>query len=168
MDNGGRRSGEAGRTEARSTHEVAVAESTESRPVAVPVVTPPVVFFDGECGLCTRSVRWLLKRDRRRVLRFAPLQGEVAARTLQALPSDPTQWSIVLWDTDATYHESDAALHAVAAVGGVWRLAGWLLFVPRVMRDGVYRVVARNRVRWFGRVDSCAPLSAEERDRLLP
>ena len=128
----------------------------------------PVVFFDGECGLCNRSVQWLLKRDRGRVLRFAPLQGEVASRRIEALPSDPHDWSIVLWSDDGVYHESDAALRAVAAVGGVWKLAGWLLLVPRVIRNGVYRFVARNRIRWFGRVESCALLSPEDRSRLLP
>ena len=129
---------------------------------------PPVVFFDGECGLCNRSVRWLLNRDQGRVLGFAPLQGEVASRMLEALPSDPHDWSIVLWHEDGIYHESDAALRAVAAVGGVWRLAGWLLLVPGVIRNGVYRLVARNRTRWFGSVESCALLSPEDRSRLLP
>ena len=63
---------------------------------------------------------------------------------------------------------SDAALRAVTAVGGLWRLASGLLLVPRVIRNGVYRFVARNRIRWFGRVASCELLSAEDRARLLP
>jgi predicted DCC family thiol-disulfide oxidoreductase YuxK len=132
------------------------------------VTTPPVLFFDGECGLCNRSVRWLFRRDRRRVLKFAPLQGEVAARTIDALPSDIREWSIVLWDEEGIHYESDAALRAVAAVGGLWRLASGLLLVPRVIRNGVYRFVARNRIRWFGRVASCELLSPEDRARLLP
>ena len=132
------------------------------------LTTPPVLFFDGECGLCNRSVRWLFRRDRRRVLKFAPLQGEVAARTIDALPHDIREWSIVLWDEEGIHYESDAALRAVAAVGGLWRLAGGLLLVPRVIRNGVYRFVARNRIRWFGRVASCELLSAEDRARLLP
>jgi len=133
-----------------------------------PAATPPVLFFDGECGLCNRSVRWLLRRDRRRVLKFAPLQGDVAARTLGDLPNDYHQWSIALWDQDGVHYESDAALRAVAALGGLWKPARGLLLVPRVIRDGVYRFVARNRIRWFGRVESCGLLSKEDRARLLP
>ena len=130
--------------------------------------TPPVLFFDGECGLCNRSVRWLFRRDRRRALKFAPLQGDVAARALGPLPNDIHEWSIILWDEDGVHYESDAALRAVAAMGGPWRLASGLLLVPRVIRNKAYRFVARNRIRWFGRVASCALLSAEDRARLLP
>jgi predicted DCC family thiol-disulfide oxidoreductase YuxK len=129
---------------------------------------PPVLFFDSECGLCNRSTRWLIRRDRRRVLRFAPLQGEVAADTLGDLPDDYRDWSIVLCDDDGVHLESDAALRAVVALGGLWRLARGLLWVPRMIRNGVYRLVARNRIRWFGRVESCELLSTEERSRLLP
>jgi predicted DCC family thiol-disulfide oxidoreductase YuxK len=129
---------------------------------------PPVLFFDGECGLCNHSVRWLLDHDQRRVLRFAPLQGELAARKLSVLPNDYHDWSVALWDEDGVHVESDAALRAVACLGGFWRLARLLLAVPRVIRNSVYRFVARNRIRSFGRVDSCALLSAEDRDRLLP
>jgi predicted DCC family thiol-disulfide oxidoreductase YuxK len=139
----------------------------EATPTSSAPTTPPVLFFDGECGLCNRSVRWLFRRDRRRVLKFAPLQGAVAARTIGALPNDSRDWSIVLWDEEGVHYESDAALRAVATVGGIWRLARGLLLVPRVLRNGVYRFVARNRVRWFGRVASCELLSAEDRARLL-
>jgi predicted DCC family thiol-disulfide oxidoreductase YuxK len=129
---------------------------------------PPVVFFDGECGLCNRFVRWLLDRDRRGVLRFAPLRGELAAQKLAALPGDEGEWSVAFWDEDGVHSESDATLRAVARVGGFWRIARWLLPVPRRIRNGVYRFVARRRIRWFGRVASCALLSEEERARMLP
>jgi predicted DCC family thiol-disulfide oxidoreductase YuxK len=128
----------------------------------------PVLFFDGECGLCNRSVRWLLVRDRRRVLRFAPLQGQLAADKLAALPRDYAEWAVALWDEDGIHYESDAALRAVARLGGMWQLARWLLFIPRKIRNGIYRFIARHRIRWFGRVDSCALLAFEDRARLLP
>jgi predicted DCC family thiol-disulfide oxidoreductase YuxK len=102
------------------------------------------------------------------VLKFAPLQGNVASRTIGALPDDIREWSIVLWDEEGVHYESEAALRAVAAVGGIWRLARGLLLVPRVIRNAVYRFVARNRIRWFGRVASCELLSAGDRARLLP
>jgi predicted DCC family thiol-disulfide oxidoreductase YuxK len=129
---------------------------------------PPVLFFDGECGLCNHSIRWLIDHDQRRVLRFAPLRGKLAERRLSALPTDYHDWSVVLWDENGIHFESDAALRAVACLGGSWRLARLFLAVPRVVRNRVYRFVARNRIRWFGRVDSCALLSAEDRARLLP
>jgi predicted DCC family thiol-disulfide oxidoreductase YuxK len=129
---------------------------------------PPVLFFDGECGLCNHSVRWLLDHDRRRVLSFAPLQGELATHRLAPLASNYRDWSVALWDQAGVHFESDAALRAIACLGGRWRLARLFLLVPRVIRNGIYRFIARNRIRWFGRVDSCALLSAEDRARLLP
>lgn len=128
---------------------------------------PPVLFFDGECGLCNRTVRWLLARDRRRVLRFAPLQGKLAELKLPASPAGFEEGSVVLWDEEGVHYRSDAALRTVARLGGVWRAASALLWVPKRLRDRVYRRVARNRIRWFGRVDSCVLLSAADRDRLL-
>ena len=119
-------------------------------------------------GLCNNSIRWLIDHDRRRVLRFAPLRGKLAERKLSALPTDYHDWSVVLWDENGVHFESDAALRAVACLGGFWRLARLLLAVPRVIRNSLYRFVACNRIRWFGRVDSCALLSAEDRTRLLP
>ena len=49
-----------------------------------------LVFFDGECGLCDRTVQWLLNNDDNELLYFAPLQGEQAQRVLPQfdLPAD--------------------------------------------------------------------------------
>lgn len=129
---------------------------------------PPVLFFDGECGLCNRTVRWLITRDRRRGLRFAPLQGQLAAQQLPALPSGYEEGSVVLWDEEGIHYRSDATFRAVACLGGFWRWARVLLLIPKIVRDPVYRLIARHRLRWFGRVESCALLSAEDRDQLLP
>lgn len=132
------------------------------------IARAPVLFFDGECGLCNRSVRWLMAHDRRRVLRFAPLRGALAAEKLPPLPSGFEEGSAVLWDEEGVHYRSDATLRALVRLGGLCRLAGVLLLVPRAIRDRGYRLIARNRMRWFGRVDSCALLSREDRDRLLP
>lgn len=129
---------------------------------------PPVLFFDGECGLCNRSVRWLMARDTRRVLRIAPLQGRLAAQKQIAVPADYQDWALAFWDEDGVHYESDATLRALARIGGPWRLARGLLLVPRAIRNGIYRWVARHRIRWFGRVEYCGLLSAEDRERLLP
>ena len=131
-------------------------------------VEPPVVFFDGECGLCNRFMRWLLARDRQRTLQFAQLQGTLAAAHLPPLANDEREWSVAYWDENGVHIESDAALLAIARIGGVWRCARWLRIVPRFIRDSIYRVIARNRIRWFGRVDACALISPEDRARILP
>ncbi|MFN8634914.1 MAG: thiol-disulfide oxidoreductase DCC family protein [Chloroflexota bacterium] len=129
----------------------------------------PIVFFDGVCGLCNGSVDWLMARDRRAVLRFAPLQGETAQRTLGPLDDDPETWSMVLVDETGRYRRSDAAIKIVEYLGGPWAIAGRVIgIVPRGLRDAGYRWIARNRYRWFGQHETCRIPTPEERSRFLP
>ncbi len=122
----------------------------------------PIVFFDGLCGFCDRSVNFLLARDRRHVLRFAPLQGKTAERLLA--PAYRTQLdTLVLAVGEKRYLRSGGALRALAATGGVWALVKALLLIPRPLRDAFYDVIARNRYAWFGRRERCRRPAAAER-----
>ena len=133
------------------------------------VVEHPIVFYDGDCALCDRFVRWMLRRDRRQHrYRFAPLQGETARRMIRVDAGDPGEWSVVLVDHAGEHRRSTATLRAIAGLGGVWRAAGLLLLLPAALRDRLYRLVARNRYRWFGRAPACALPSPDERGRFLP
>ncbi len=136
----------------------------------------PLVLYDGYCGLCDRSVRWLVAADRRAVLRFAPLQGETAAPILARHGISPSAdfRTLLLVEHAGTPRErlrarSDGALAALAAVGG-WRagLARLARLVPRLLRDWVYDFIARHRFRWFGRLDACRIPTPVERVRFLP
>jgi predicted DCC family thiol-disulfide oxidoreductase YuxK len=149
--------------------------------MAEPATTPhpipgPLVLYDGHCGLCDRSVRWLVERDRGAVLRFAPLQGETAAPILEryGIPADRDFRTMLVVDEPATPRErlrvrSDGALAALVALGGRWRFfAGLARLVPRFLRDAVYDFVAARRLRWFGRLDACRIPTPAERARFLP
>lgn len=121
-----------------------------------------LIAFDGICVLCNGFVRFLIKRDPEARLRFTTNQSETGAALFAQTGQDgnaPT--SVILVDGAKRYFESDAALRAIAALGGGWRLAAVFRIIPRVLRDTVYRFVARNRYRWFGRLDSC-PLPLPE------
>ncbi|MXZ76439.1 MAG: DUF393 domain-containing protein [Gemmatimonadetes bacterium] len=146
-----------------------------------------MLFFDGVCGLCNRFVDFMLRTDSQHRFRFAPLQGETARRLLGVEdeagddePDDPTSRdsqagdlpsdeprSFIFLDTDGRFEQSDAVLHAMARLGGAWRLIAVLYVFPRPLRDCVYRTVARNRYRWFGRRDACRLPTPEERGRFL-
>lgn len=132
-----------------------------------------LVLYDGECGLCDRSVQFLLAHDRAGVLSFAALQGETAASRLahHRLPRDLD--TVVFVRDEGTAREtafvrSAAALQVLGALGGAWRLTALFWLMPRPLRDAVYRWVAHNRIGWFGRVDSCRLPSPELRTRFLP
>jgi predicted DCC family thiol-disulfide oxidoreductase YuxK len=131
--------------------------------------TGPVVLFDGVCRLCSGTVGFLARRDRRRTIRFAPLQSEAARRLLKGAPGEPSSMNtFVLVEQGRVYTRSDAALRVMAHLPGIWLpLAGALKVFPRSVRDAVYDWVARNRYRWFGRRESCLVPTPELRDRFL-
>lgn len=114
----------------------------------------PVVLFDGVCNLCNASVNFLIDRDPEATFRFAALQSEVGQRLVAGcdLKGEDT---IVLVDNGRCYIRSAAALQIARRMRGAWPLLGVLLVVPAPLRDIVYRWIARNRYRWFGKQDAC-------------
>ncbi len=136
----------------------AMRSESQMRPAASDARTGPVLLYDATCGLCNRSVRLLLRIDRRGVLRFAALQGAPAQAWLRSrgLPTQDFD-SIVLirdWgapDGGSAYLlETDALAAALDAGGGVGHLLAWIRLIPKAWRDRAYRVVARLRYRLFG------------------
>ncbi len=131
-----------------------------------------LVLFDGVCGLCNRTVDFLLRADRRGRLRFAPLQGPTAAALLadRHLPLD-LQTVLYARQRDGAQTEvldrSSAILAILGDLGGGWRAAAALRIVPRPLRDAVYRFVAARRYRWFGKRDACRVPAPGERQRFL-
>lgn len=113
-------------------------------------------MFDGVCNLCNASVQWVIKRDHKGVFRFAALQSDIGQQLLKQLGRSTTEFdSTVVMIGDKVYTESDAPLVVASYLGGIWQLARIFWMVPRPIRDAVYRFVARNRYRWFGRTESC-------------
>ncbi len=129
---------------------------------------PPIIFFDGVCGMCNRFVDLILRIDNKGVFRFAPIQGETAKQMLPPLSEAPQEWSMFYLDERGIREESDAFLEVYRRLGGVWWLLSLLRLVPRSVRDFVYRTVARNRYRWFGRRDACRIPTPDEESRFLP
>ncbi len=128
----------------------------------------PVVFFDGTCGLCDRTVTRLLRADVHERLLFAPLQGTTARALLPPLPADESTWSLVLRDADGVHEGPDAVLRIARVLGGAWRMAGLARVLPRGVRAWLYRLVARHRFRFFGRRAACRVPTPAERARFLP
>ena len=129
-----------------------------------------IIFFDGHCGLCSRSVRFFANSDRRDQLRFAPLQGETAsAQDLQKYADSDDGSVVVLRESDGQlFYRFDALLELLHALGGPWKLLLFSKILPRCVRKYLYRTVARNRMRWFGKADNCDLADPELIKRLLP
>ena len=127
----------------------------------------PLVLYDGVCGLCNRFVRFVIWADRSQRFRFATLQGVYGQAMRRAHPELGAVDSIVVLDGGTAHIKSDAALHVIAAMGGLWPMVGLARLVPRLVGDAVYDAVARSRYRVFGRFDSCPLPSSGERARFL-
>lgn len=128
----------------------------------------PILLYDGECGLCDASLRWLLDRDTRGAIRYATLQGAVGRRLLaeHGLAVDLSGAVFIEAGRGAT-RKSTAILRAMAHLPGLWRFAAVAEVFPRVLRDTVYDFIAANRYRWFGKVDLCRRPSPALRARFL-
>ena len=126
------------------------------------------MFFDGVCGLCNRSVDFVLARDPKGVFLFSPLQGETSRKRLTE--NDRQQLgSLVLADGDRLYRRSSAVVRILLKLGFAWKLLGALLWcVPKPLRDLAYRGVAVNRYRLFGKKEFCRLPTSEEQARFLP
>lgn len=134
--------------------------------------SPSILFFDGECGLCTRSVQWILARDhRRKSLRFAPLGGKTAARALTLAPELAQVDSVVWIDRPGAKAlvRSAAVREVMRYLGGPWSwLGGAMALVPTPLADSVYDMVARRRRRIVKRWSECRLPSPGESARMLP
>ncbi len=132
-----------------------------------------LVFFDGVCGLCDRSVQWLVAHDQNRVLRYAPLQGDTASRLRQSWPARfPESHDTVIF-VDSSGDEVEilsrsravlAILRALCHAPAMTRVLGW---IPAPLLDVGYRALSAVRYRVFGRSEECRIPTPEEQDLFL-
>jgi predicted DCC family thiol-disulfide oxidoreductase YuxK len=134
---------------------------------------PRLVLYDGVCGLCDRSVQWLLAHDPEGRLHFAPLQGETAASLRARHPSIPSEVESIVFVTregegERVYLRSRAAFRIARELPGPARFLGLLRFLPRFLTDLGYRLVARVRYRVWGELEQCRVPRPGERARFHP
>jgi predicted DCC family thiol-disulfide oxidoreductase YuxK len=132
-----------------------------------PAIDREVVFYDGHCGLCHRTVKWVLREDadgRRFIL--SPLQGEFIRTLIDEKQRAALPDSIIVRTTDGKLlTRSDAVIHILQRLGRS-RRAAMLRVVPRPVRDLGYRIVARVRHMIFARpTEACPMMPPHLRDR---
>ena len=137
-------------------------------------VANPIILYDGVCGLCNSLVQFLLKHDKDGRLRFASLQSDFAEKVLRRHGFDAkdldTLHVVENYDqpNERVLQRSDAILRAGRELGGFWTASSSVArIVPRPLRDLVYRFVATNRYRVFGKYDTCMLPDPTQRSRFL-
>jgi len=141
---------------------------------------PAIVFFDDTCVLCSRSVQFIFRHDRKGRFQYASLDSEAFRKIMDLLPGvafpenlssvsgqSASPGSVVLFMKGKIYQRSSAALRIATRLRFPVSLlaAGWI--VPPFLRDAVYDLIARNRYRWFGKRETCFIPDGALKERVL-
>ncbi len=128
----------------------------------------PLLLYDGVCLLCNGLIKFVLKADKKGKIYISPLQSEYAARRLEGteiIPEDLDR--VVLIANDQFYTSSRAVLELFGLLGFPYQILYIFRIVPSFIRDAVYRWIARNRYRWFGKADACLLPDKRFMDRFI-
>jgi predicted DCC family thiol-disulfide oxidoreductase YuxK len=133
--------------------------------------SPTIILFDGVCNLCSGVVRFVIARDPHAHFRFAALQSDAARRICAEVGATPPAAvdpdTIIVIADGRALERSDAALAIASRLPFPWPMFGVFRILPRALRDWLYRLVAKNRYRWFGKSDTCMMPTPELRARFI-
>ena len=127
-----------------------------------------LIFFDGVCNFCNDRINFIIRHDKRDYFRFAPLQSTIAEETLkqhrpEALGGD----TFILLENGKVYDRTTAALRIARKLNGAWPVLYAFIIVPPFLRDIVYRIIAKNRYKWWGKRESCMIPTPDVRKKFL-
>ncbi len=127
-----------------------------------------LILFDGVCNFCDETIQKVIKADKNNVFVFASLQSDFGKEIIKYIGVNPEIDSIILYQPGIAYFtESDAALEISRQLNGFYPLLQMGKIVPKSLRNSVYRYIAKNRYKWYGKKDECMIPSAEIRSKFL-
>jgi predicted DCC family thiol-disulfide oxidoreductase YuxK len=128
----------------------------------------PIILFDGVCNFCNSSVNFVIDRDKKSVIKFAALQSDAGQQLLQQFNLSTSEFnSFIFIEAGKVYTSSTAALKVSKYLTALWPLLYGFIIVPKFIRDGIYKWIAKNRYKWFGKKDQCMIPAPEVRSRFL-
>ena len=131
-------------------------------------ISSPIILFDGVCNLCNGAVQVAIERDPTAIFRFASLQSDFGQSILaQNVVDTEGGGTIILLENGKVYDRSTAALRVARQLSGWIKYLYVFIIVPKFVRDFVYRIIAKNRYRWFGKQESCWMPTKELKVRFL-
>jgi predicted DCC family thiol-disulfide oxidoreductase YuxK len=125
-----------------------------------------IILFDGVCNLCEASVQFIIKHDSKNYFHFASQSSAIGKELLKKHKLEEID-SIILVKNSMGYTHSDAVLKISKKLDGWYKYLYVFRFIPRFLRDSIYRFVAKYRYKVFGKKDSCMMPSSELKDRFL-
>ena len=127
-----------------------------------------LLLFDGVCNLCNDYVQFVINRDPKAQFIFAPLQSNTGQEVLKkyGLPTKALS-TVLLLKKETLYTESDVALEITKDLSGLWPSLAFFKIIPKFIRNPIYRWIANNRYRWFGKKSTCMVPTAELQSRFF-
>lgn len=127
-----------------------------------------IILFDGVCNFCNSAINFVIKRDKKAKIHFAPLQSATGQKLLAeyGLPAQEMTTFIFIYNGKA-YTKSTAALKVCRYLNGLWPLLYSFIIIPKFIRDGIYNWIAKNRYKWFGIKQECMIPTANVKNRFL-
>lgn len=123
----------------------------------------PIILFDGVCNLCNKWVDFILKRDKKKIFRFVALQSETGRFLIKKFDVLTEIDSVILIFRNSVFIESDAAIEISKLLPFPFNCVVGFKIIPKNWRDNLYKWIARNRYRWFGKNDTCRIPTMEEK-----
>lgn len=143
----------------------AAANSSAAEPAFPTLLQPRVVVYDGVCHLCHRGVKWVIKVDKYKKIKFCCLQSKAAEPylRLRGLDREDACHRFVFIEGHGSYHQaSTAALRVLSYLPLPYSALSAFLIIPTPLRDGVYDIVARHHYDMFGKAENCLVLQEKE------
>lgn len=115
-----------------------------------------IIIFDGYCNLCSWSVQFIIKRDKKDYFRFTSLQSEIGIQIVSKYNLDViSDKSVILLENESLYLKSTAALRISKKLKALWPIIYVFIVIPAFIRDAIYDLISRNRFKWFGKRNNC-------------
>jgi predicted DCC family thiol-disulfide oxidoreductase YuxK len=128
----------------------------------------PIIVFDGYCALCSGWAKFVLKHDHAARYRLLAAQSPLGHALYVHYGLDPQDYETNILIADGrAWFKSEGSIRMAEGLGLPWSTAALFRIVPRRLRDFLYEFIARNRLRFFGKLDSCYMPAPGYKDRFL-
>ena len=127
-----------------------------------------IVLFDGVCNFCNRRVNFIIRNDKRDHFRFAALQSEIGKKILveNKFPENYSD-SFILVENGKIHQRTSAVIRISKHLRFPWPMFYAFIIVPPFIRDIIYKIIAKNRYKWWGKREACMIPTAEVKNKFL-
>lgn len=137
-------------------------------PLPIELDRRPLVVFDSDCVFCSRSMRLLVRLDRKARFRLTSAQGPIGQALYARLGLDRDEFETNIVAANGHFYlKSDSVIVMALGLPWPWRAAAALRLVPRPLRDAAYDFVASRRYRIFGKRTACGLADPRIAERLV-